>query len=227
MNEEQTKRRRKAQTAVEFQTEYDDPAIDDEAKVRLARATMRDIATGPTCIAEALAAAQLEITDPDKDAVNPHFKSRYADLATVLKTVRPTLAKHGIAFTQTTRVEDDGRLILVTRLLWGDEEIVGYYPVQPIKADPQGYGAAMTYARRYALQAIVGVAADDDDDGNTVSAAPSRPAHDELGEFVGRVKACSDLETLRGWKADASRLGAPAYAAWKARGEALAGKVTP
>jgi hypothetical protein len=221
MNEEQTKRRRKAQTAVEFQTEYDDPAIDDEAKVRLARATMRDIATGPVCIAEALAAAQLEITDPAKDAVNPHFKSRYADLATVLKTVRPVLARHGIALTQTTRVEDDGRVLLVTRLLWGDEELVGYYPIQPVKADPQGYGSAMTYARRYALQAIVGVAADDDDDGNAASAAPSKPAHDELATFIGQVKACNDLEELRSRKAEAARLGAAAVAAWRARGEFL------
>lgn len=221
MNEEQTKRRRKAQTAVEFQTEYDDPAIDDEAKLRLARATMRDIATGPVCIAEALAAAQLEIADPAKDSTNPHFKSKYADLATVLKTVRPTLAKHGIALTQTTRVEDDGRVLLVTRLLWGDEEIVGYYPVQPTKADPQGYGSAMTYARRYALQAIVGVAADDDDDGNAASAAPSKQSTDELAAFIAQVKACTDLDALRAMRADASRLGAAAYAAWSAKGQAL------
>ena len=230
MNEEQTKRRRKAQSAIEFQTELDDPEITDEAKVRLARATLRDVATGPTSIAEALAAAQLEITDPAKDAVNPHFKSRYADLATVLKTVRPVLAKHGIALVQTTRVEDDGRLILVTRLLWGDEEIVGYYPVQPTKADPQGYGSAMTYARRYALQAIVGVAADDDDDGNAASVAPSKPsapARDEVADFIARCKACENVEELRSWRPDAARLGAAAHAAWKARGEYLAGKATP
>ena len=53
--------------------------------------------TGPATIAEALSAAQAELTDPPKDSVNPHFKSRYADLATVLKTVRPVLARHGIA----------------------------------------------------------------------------------------------------------------------------------
>lgn len=176
--------------------------------------------TGPQTLAEALAAAQLEITDPAKDAVNPHFRSRYADLATVLKTVRPVLARHNIALTQTTQILD-GALVLVTRLHWKDEELAGYYPISPTKADPQGYGSALTYARRYALQAIVGVAADDDDDGNAASAAPSKPAHDELATFIAQVKACNDLEELRSRKADAARLGAAAVAAWRARGEFL------
>lgn len=174
----------------------------------------------PTTLAEALAAAQLEITDPQKDSVNPHFRSRYADLATVLKTVRPVLAKHGIALTQTTQILD-GALVLVTRLHWRDEELAGYYPINPTKADPQGYGSALTYARRYALQAIVGVAADDDDDGNAASAAPSKPAHDELAEVIGKVKACNSIDDLKALKADCARLGAAAVAAYKARGQYL------
>ena len=187
-------------------------------------ATTKQTDTAPPAaqtLAEALAAAQLEITDPAKDAVNPHFRSRYADLATVLKTVRPVLAKHGIALTQTTQVDEQSRLLLVTRLHWGNEELCGYYPIQPVKADPQGYGSALTYARRYTIQAIVGVAADDDDDGNAASAAPSKPAHDELATFIAQVKACNDLEELRSRKADAARLGAAAVAAWRARGEFL------
>ena len=175
----------------------------------------------PNTLAEALAAAQLEITDPAKDAVNPHFRSRYADLATVLKTVRPVLARHGLAITQTTQVDEQSRLLLVTRLHWRDEELVGYYPIQPVKADPQGYGSALTYARRYTIQAIVGVAADDDDDGNAASAAPSKPAHDELAEVIGRVKACNALDDLKALKADCARLGAAAVAAYKARGQYL------
>lgn len=175
----------------------------------------------PQTLAEALAAAQMEITDPNKDSVNPHFRSRYADLATVLKTVRPVLAKHGLAITQTTQVDEQGRLLLVTRLHWRDEELVGYYPIQPVKADPQGYGSALTYARRYTIQAIVGVAADDDDDGNAASAAPSKPAHDELAEVIGKVKACNALDDLKALKADCARLGAAAVAAYKARGQYL------
>lgn len=174
----------------------------------------------PTTLAEALAAAQLEITDPAKDAVNPHFRSRYADLATVLKTVRPVLARHGIAFTQTTQILD-GALVLVTRLHWRDEELAGYYPINPTKADPQGYGSAMTYARRYALQAMVGVAADEDDDGNAASAKPSASQVDALAEFIAKVKACNDVDELRTWRADAARLGAAATAALNARGQFL------
>lgn len=183
-------------------------------------ATAKEI-TGPATIAEALSAAQAEITDPSKDSVNPHFKSRYADLASVLKTVRPVLAKHGIAVVQTTDILD-GQLVLVTRLLWRDEEILGRYPVQPTKADPQGLGSAMTYARRYALQAIVGVAADDDDDGNAASAPkPSAPRVDETGALIERIRACTDLDELRAMRSAVAAAGATATAAWKARGEFL------
>ena len=171
-------------------------------------------------IADALASAQAELTDPPKDSVNPHFKSRYADLATVLKTVRPVLSKHGIALTQTTNYAE-GVLVLVTRLSWRDEEIVGHYPVIPQQSTPQGYGSALTYARRYAIQAIVGVAADEDDDGNAASAKPSASNVDDLAAFIAKVKACNDLDDLRSWKADAARLGAAATAAWRAKGESL------
>lgn len=179
--------------------------------------------TGPATIAEALSAAQAEMTDPVKDSINPHFKSRYADLATILKTVRPVLARHGIALVQTTEI-DCGSVILVTQLLWRGNAITGRYPVAPVKADPQGYGSAMTYARRYALQAIVGVAADDDDDGNAAStSAPkaSAPRIDETSELIGRIRACNDLDELRAMRAAVSAAGAVASAAWKARGEFL------
>jgi len=125
----------------------------------------------PNTLAEALAAAQLEITDPAKDAVNPHFRSRYADLATVLKTVRPVLARHGLAITQTTQVDEQGRLLLVTRLHWRDEELCGYYPIQPVKADPQGYGSALTYTRARACASRIRARASVASDGNAASAA--------------------------------------------------------
>lgn len=178
--------------------------------------------TGPATIAEALAAAQAELTDPVKDSINPHFKSRYADLASILKAVRPVLARHGIAVTQTTGITDGGGVILITALMWRGESIVGRYPVNPVKADPQGFGSAMTYARRYALQAIVGVAADDDDDGNAASApTPSAPRADVTGVLIERIRACNDIDELRDMRATVSASGATALAAWKARGEFL------
>ncbi len=184
-------------------------------------ATTKTTETGPATFAEALSAAQAELTDPPKDSVNPHFKSRYSSLNTILKTVRPILAKHGIAFTQTTDIID-GQFVLVTRLLWRDEEIVGRYPIQPTKTDPQGQGSAITYARRYALQAIVGVAADDDDDGNAASAPkPSAPRIDETAALIAKIAACVDIEELRGMRPAVAAAGATATAAWKARGEFL------
>ena len=185
-------------------------------------ATTKTEPTGPATIAEALAAAQAELTDPPKDSVNPHFKSRYADLATVLKTVRPVLARHGIALVQTTDILD-GVTVLVTRLLWRDEEILGRYPMQPTKADPQGLGSAMTYARRYALQANVGVDADDDDyDGNAASAPkPSAPRVEDTAALTAKIAACVDIEELRAMRSAVAAAGATATAAWKARGEFL------
>jgi hypothetical protein len=184
-------------------------------------ATTKTEPTGPATIAEALSAAQAELTDPVKDSVNPHFKSRYSSLNTILKTVRPVLAKHGIAHSQTTDIVD-GQFVLVTRLLWRDEEIVGRYPIQPTKNDPQGQGSAITYARRYALQAIVGVAADDDDDGNAASAPkPSAPRVDDTAALVAKIAACVDIEELRGMRPAVAAAGATATAAWKSRGEFL------
>lgn len=181
----------------------------------------------PKTIATVLAAAQAELMDPPRSSFNPHFKSKYADLCTVLQAVRPTLAKHGIAITQATRVEEDGRVLLITRLSWADEEIVGYYPVTPQQNTPQGMGAALTYARRYALASLVGVAADDDLDGEEQAKAPKKSEKakaDEVAdvaEFIGKVKACNNVDDLRAMRADASRLGAAAYAAWSAKGQAL------
>ena len=184
-------------------------------------ATTKTEPTGPATIAEALAAAQAELTDPPKDSINPHFKSRYSALNTILKTVRPVLAKHGIAYSQTTDIID-GQFVLVTRLLWGDEEIAGRYPIQPTKNDPQGQGSAITYARRYALQAIVGVAADDDDDGNAASAPKaSAPRIDETAALIAKIAGCNDLDELRGMRPAVAAAGATATAAWKARGEFL------
>lgn len=181
----------------------------------------------PKTIATVLAAAQAELMDPPRSSFNPHFKSKYADLCTVLQAVRPTLAKHGIAITQATRVEDDGRVLLITRLSWCDEEIVGYYPVTPQQQTPQGMGAALTYARRYALASLVGVAADDDLDGEEQAKQP-KPSKakqeqevDELAGIIAKVKACNALDDLKALKADCARLGAAAVAAYKARGQFL------
>lgn len=125
-------------------------------------------------LAKALARAQAELKNPPKDRVNPHFRSKYADLATVRDWVLPVLNRHGLSVVQLP-CEWEGRLALFTLLLHESGEYLGaYVPLRMVKDDPQGMGSALTYARRYALQAIVGVAGEEDDDGNSASGAVTR-----------------------------------------------------
>jgi len=126
-------------------------------------------------VASALAKARSDFGLVRKDSVNPHFKSRYADLATVLEAVSFALTQQHLTITQPTRIED-GKLIAETYVIHGEsgEYIGAEYPVLPIKNDPQAYGSALTYARRYLLCSLLGVAADDDDDGNQASHSPPR-----------------------------------------------------
>lgn len=125
-------------------------------------------------LAAALAAAQTDCKNPPLDGKNPHFSSRFATLAAVREHVLPVFGRHKLAVAQV--LDSDGeRPVLRTVLLHvSGEWLAGAYPLVPVKADPQGYGSAITYARRYALQSLAGVVGDDDDDGNAASAGPAR-----------------------------------------------------
>lgn len=120
-------------------------------------------------LATALAKAQAAIKPALKDSVNPHFKSKYADLSAIWESCREPLSKNGLSIVQTMDF-DAGEVWLKTTLLHSSgESIDGRYPLRPIKQDPQGFGSALTYARRYCLAALVGIVADEDDDGNAAS----------------------------------------------------------
>jgi len=122
----------------------------------------------------ALAKAQAVLTNPSKEAINPHFKSKYATLDAGLNIVRDCLSKHGISFMQPTRVED-GILMLETRLACGGQWIVSEYPVCSFPVKHQEMGSALTYARRYALFSLVGIAGEEDDDANAATSATNAP----------------------------------------------------
>ena len=111
----------------------------------------------------AMAAAQGEIENADKNASNPHFKSKYADLAEVLNTCRPVFSKHGLSLTQST--EFNGALVSVVTLLAHKTGgfITATASCSPAKTDAQGVGAATTYLRRYSAAAMAGIAQEDDD----------------------------------------------------------------
>ncbi len=142
-------------------------------------------------LAAALAKAQGEIGSAAKDATNPHFKSKYADMASVVAAMREPFAKAGLAIHQGPRNFGD-ELRLVTRILhasgqWLEDD---GYPLLLDKQNMQGLGSASTYARRYGLMAAAGVAPEDDDGnaatGNGKDAQPMRGgARREKGDFSG------------------------------------------
>lgn len=137
-----------------------------------------------TKIAPALLQAQKSITFAAKDAANPFFKSKYADLPTVIDAVKPALNGVGIVFIQTATPSEHGTLSLTTRLLHESGEWIEDTATAPLqKNDPQGYGSAITYLRRYSLAAITGLY-QDDDDGQAASSPTKgkgihKPTHDE------------------------------------------------
>ena len=118
-----------------------------------------------TDLAVALVMAQMELKNPSFDSQNPHFRNKYASLATVRDTVTPVLAKHGLAVVQLLGRGEGGitceTVLLHTTGQWLSETM--YMP--SAKQDAQGYGSAATYCRRYSLMAIANVVGDEDDDG--------------------------------------------------------------
>lgn len=124
-------------------------------------------------LAKALAKAQGEISNAIKNAVNPHFKSKYTDLAAIWDAIREPMSKNGLSIVQTINVDmldKGGALVIVNTLLMHEsgQWIKDYLPMPISKVDPQAVGSASTYGRRYSLQSIAGVAGEDDD-GNAAS----------------------------------------------------------
>jgi hypothetical protein len=115
-------------------------------------------------IAPALVAAQAAITYAAKDSTNPHFKNRYADLQSVIEAVKGPLNANGIAFLQMPSKSEAGFLSLTTMLVHKSGQVISDTATIPLpKNDPQGYGSALTYGRRYGLAAICGLFQADDD----------------------------------------------------------------
>jgi hypothetical protein len=145
-------------------------------------------------LAAALALAQGEMKNATLNKSNPHFKSRYADLAAVRDASVPALAKHGLALTQTTEFDDAGRFILVTRLAHKSGQWErSVYPLPLCVDKPQAMGSALTYARRYAWAAMVGISADEDDDANEAQDEGARnPKGSKTPEPAPSEKALAD-----------------------------------
>lgn len=162
-------------------------------------------------LAAALAKAQGELKNIEKGKINSHFKTKYADIADGLDVVRPVLSKHGIAIIQATDMNPDtGIFWLTTRLVHTSGEWVeSIYPLPVGKAQEQG--SAITYARRYSLFSMVGVAGtNEDDDGHAANTAPAAPVKAPQKPKINNVNketlmteaqqvAAKGTEALRDW----------------------------
>ena len=136
---------------------------------------------------QALAAAQAEMGPALKDSVNPAFKSRYADLASVMAACIPALSAHGIAVLQPPCDVDGQRCVKTILAHESGETVECAVPLIVSKNDMQGYGSAVTYARRYGLMAMAGIAPDDDDGNAAVASAPKQEQRQQEAQPVDVV----------------------------------------
>lgn len=136
---------------------------------------MNDVLAIPAQLAAAFCRAQKAFLGAAKDSTNPHFKSKYADLESVMAAIKPALAENGLSFIQ--RMIDNPTAASVETIIIhesGEAMSCGVLAVPVSKADAQGFGSAMTYARRYSLAAAFGIAPEDDDgNGATKSWTPA------------------------------------------------------
>ncbi len=154
-------------------------------------------------LAAALAAAQGKIENAKKDTANPFFKSKYADLACVWDAIREPLSSEGLSVIQTPCDVKEGHVGLTTTLLHSSGQLYSTVFSMPVKdaTNPQAVGSALTYARRYALMGLVGIAPEDDD-GNSatkVSSSPARapaavPSYQPLNGFEGLSETAQRAE---------------------------------
>ena len=150
-------------------------------------------------LATALALAQGEVENASKTSQNPHFRSKYADLAEIINTVRPVFSKHGLAVVQSPSYAEG--LVSVTTLLThkSGQWIRDIASAPASKLDAQGVGSAVTYLRRYSLAAFAGIA-QEDDDGNAASQQKARantPSKDAIAQATAELRSCKTLDDLK------------------------------
>jgi len=151
-------------------------------------------------IATALVKAQKAFGPALKTATNPHFRSRYADLAACVEAVMDGLNNNGIALVQQLTESDTG-VIVETVFIHESGEMLncGKLHVPAVKHDPQGYGSALTYARRYSLMAACGIAPEDDD-GNAASRKEEKKSSVDdsvMADHLAALEATTSQDDLK------------------------------
>lgn len=138
-------------------------------------------------LAAALAKAQGEMKNAGKTSDNPFFKSKYADLAEILNAVREPLSKYGLSISQLYdgMGVPDKTITVTTLLMHSSGQYIGNSANYPVaKADIQGVGSAITYARRYSLAAILGLSQEDDDGNAACQPEAPKPPRQQGDRFV-------------------------------------------
>jgi hypothetical protein len=162
-----------------------------------------------------------------KGKTNPAFKSKYANLEACLEAVDDACLTNGIALYQETSEDPTGVTVETVFLHESGESLrCGKLHVPASKQDPQGYGSALTYARRYSLLAACGIAAEDDD-GNAASKAPAIPqgmSPGNIADWIAFITEAGDIEDLRARTSEAQTAAKEvgdktAYAAFQGAGK--------
>jgi len=153
-------------------------------------------------LAKALVKAQAAMSHAAKDSKNPHFKSAYSSLASVIDAVRPALSANGLAFVQMLHTAESGVAVETVLIHESGEQLsCGTLFIPATKQDAQGFGSAITYGKRYGLQAALGIASEDDDGTAAVKAPPvkaiEKPKGIELDNTVAQMASAVSYESLK------------------------------
>lgn len=158
-------------------------------------------------IASSFIAAKKAFNPALKDKTNPAYKSKYADLGACIEAVDDSFLANGIVMYQET-FEDQSGVTVETVLLHESGEMIrcGRLHVPAAKNEPQGYGSALTYARRYSLMAACGIAPEDDD-GNSASRKPKNQTLTDsaVADFVATISGSETMDVLKNAFAEAYR----------------------
>lgn len=146
----------------------------------------------------ALGQFQAEVTPVPKTSTNPFFKSKYADLPTVVEHTRRLLTKHGLLITQLPGDNGDSPTLITMLAHVSGEWMEAETPLMLAKEDPQAQGSAITYMRRYAYCAVLGIVADDDDDAESAMRRPSQQVQPAQAGTFTPDPAHTTYETING-----------------------------
>lgn len=155
-------------------------------------------------LAKALSLFQTKMEKIKKDSINPFHKNKYASLSTILEHIQIPLAECNLSFSQ---LPDGEHLVTILIHLESGEYLQSNYLLSPSKLDPQGVGSAITYARRYALGAILGLNIDEDDDANKASRLNGQQQSNnngggksnielEVDRAIKQLQVCNNIDEL-------------------------------